>query len=134
MVSRLAPILLLLAFGFAATQCHEGPNLTTPPAVPPAQRPTLTFYHIPDCFLCADVRAMLTTKEQENRKFMHFRTIDYHLDSSQEMLKRFQIGHHGMVITDPEGDELWSTSAHYQTVGEIEQAIDRVLGKITGGG
>lgn len=95
-------------------------------AAPPSERPTLTYYYIPECFLCEEVRPMLADLHAEYGNRIHFRELDYHLFSSQEDLRNYAFGHHGLVITDPEGAVLWSDAEH-QKREIIEAAIRKVL-------
>ena len=59
--------------------------------VPELQRPTLSFYHIPECFLCSELQGVIDSAEKRFRSQMTFRTVDYHLPASQEAIKRLRI-------------------------------------------
>ena len=91
-----------------------------------AMRPTLSFYIIPNCFLCADISDALGELEGEYGSKMNFRTVDYHFPASQEILHRFQLGSHGIIITSAEGEALWKMEAHHQGRRELEEAVMRI--------
>ncbi len=59
---------------------------------------------------------------------MVFQVKDYQQGDSPGLIERYGLGRHGMVITDAEGNKLWSEPGHKQTREGVEQAIKRVLG------
>ena len=89
-------------------------------------RSTLSFYHIPECFLCAELRESLAELKKIHSRDLIFQTVDYHHDASQRAIERFNLGTHGIVVTSPDGDELWSMQAHYQEPGSLSAAISRL--------
>ncbi len=94
--------------------------------VPEIMRPTLSFYQIPRCFLCQELSSTLSELEKEHGPVMNFRTVDYHLPASQERLHKSQVGSHGIIISDPEGQELWHLKAHAQGKDELTAAVERI--------
>lgn len=115
----------LLVLALASLQCSEKDSKDTG-AKTRHSRPTLTFYHIPECFLCAELKASLKDLERDHSANLNFRSVDYHKDSSQAAIVRFKLGTHGIVITSAEGDELWSMPAHYQEPGALSAAVTRL--------
>ena len=57
-----------------------------------------------------------------------FQVKDYKKGDSPELIQKYELGKHGMVITDGEGNKLWSEPSHYQTREGVEKAIKKVLG------
>ena len=105
---------------------QAGGGRKTESRIPAAMRPTLSFYHIPKCFLCSQISDVLGELEKDYRAQMNFRTVDYHLPTSQETIRRFMLGSHGIIITDAQGNELWSMAAHHQGTDELTAAIKRI--------
>ena len=113
---------LLLVISLASLQCSD----KKPPgsgSIAKRLRPTLTFYHIPDCFLCLELKESLKEFERDHSGRLRFHSVDYHQDSSQIAIDRFKLGTHGIVITSAEGDVLWSMPAHDQEPGALAAAI-----------
>lgn len=106
--------------------CSEGRETSS--SVPPVMRPTLSFYNIPRCFLCAELEGVLAEQEKVHRTRMHFRTLDYHSPASQQAIRRFQLGSHGIVIHDAQGNQLWSMKAHHQDSDALVNAITQIVG------
>lgn len=127
----LAAIVTIL-FTSLGPGCSEGRE-TSSPSLPPVMRPTLSFYKIPECFLCAELTDVLVEQEKIQGTKMNFRTVDYHSPASQEAIRRFQLGSHGIVIHDPQGDQLWSLQAHHRDSEALVNAITQVVGDDTSG-
>lgn len=131
-LQHLSRLLLFTGISIAAlTGCKdggpEGGATQRLAKVPELQRPTLSFYHIPDCFLCADLQSVIDAAEKRYRSQMTFRTVDYHLPKSQEAIKRFDLGSHGIVITSAEGVTLWSMRAHDEGKDALAAAITKTV-------
>ena len=94
--------------------------------VPEAQRPTLSFYHIPQCFLCGELSGTLGELERQHGSAMNFRTVDYHLPASQERIHKNQLGSHGVIIADAEGNSLWSMIAHKESKEALTSAVEGI--------
>ena len=99
---------------------------TVPQQVPEAMRPTLSFYRIPNCFLCQDIASTLAELEKDYKQAINFRTVDYHLPASQERIHKSQLGSHGVIISDPQGNKLWSLKAHVEGNDELLAAVKRL--------
>jgi hypothetical protein len=125
------PLILSIAATCLVFSCSEseqtGQGEKKGTGIPAIMRPTLSFYHIPKCFLCAEISGALGEMEKEHRSRMNFRTVDYHLPTSQETIRRFLLGSHGIVISDAEGNELWSMAAHHQGIDELKAAVARLI-------
>ncbi len=58
---------------------------------------------------------------------MTFHVKDWKDGDSPELIEKYKLGKHGMVITDAEGKALWSQHGHMQTRPEVERAIKKLL-------
>ncbi len=123
-ITLILPLMALLGL-FACEKQAPSPE-STAPSVPETMRPTVSFYHIPKCFLCLEIASSLNELEQLYRRQLNFRTVDYHFAASQEILQRFQLGSHGLLITDPQGGEIWKYKAHEGDHAMIARAIEAV--------
>ena len=122
-------ILICAIVSMALTGCADegGANSqNSGQRIPEVMRPTLSFYKIPNCFLCQELSSSLGELEKEYRSKINFRTVDYHLPASQERLHNSQLGSHGIIISDPQGNELWSLKAHVQGKDELVAAVKRL--------
>ena len=59
---------------------------------------------------------------------MTFEVKNWKDGDSPELIEKYKLGRHGMVITDAEGKALWSQGGHKQTKTGVEKAIKKVLG------
>lgn len=59
---------------------------------------------------------------------MTFKVEDYQEGDSPQLIQKYDLGKHGMVITDGKGNKLWSERGHLQTKDGVEKAIKTVLG------
>ena len=59
---------------------------------------------------------------------MKFQVKGYKDGDSPELIKKYDLGRHGMVITDGEGKALWSEHGHMQDRAGVEKAIKKALG------
>ncbi len=66
--------------------------------------------------------------EKEYGSKMTFEVKNWKDGDSPELIEKYQLGKHGMVITDAEGKALWSQRGHMQTKTGVEKAIKKVLG------
>ncbi len=57
-----------------------------------------------------------------------FQVKDYQLGDSPELIEKYELGKHGMVITDSKGTMVWSERGHNQTKASVEKGIKKVLG------
>ena len=57
-----------------------------------------------------------------------FQVKNYEEGDSPQLIQKYELGKHGMVITDGEGNKLWSEPSHKQTKEGVEKAIKRVVG------
>ena len=123
------PALICAILSLALVGCADETgkdSANTSKRIPEAMRPTLSFYMIPRCFLCQELASTLSEMEKEYGPVMNFRTVDYHLPASQERLQKSQLGSHGIIVSDPHGDELWSLKAHIQGKEELVAAVERL--------
>ncbi len=79
--------------------------------------------------LCARVEPMVHGLEKEHGTAMRFVVVDHKAGDSPERIARYELGRHGMVITDAKGEKLWSEPGHEQTRERVEAAIRQVLGR-----
>lgn len=124
LTSALAAVLLV-----ACSEDKTGTEQTAASNVPEIYRPTLSFYHIPNCFLCQELSTTLTELEKKHGRFMNFRTVDYHLPASQERIFKAQLGSHGIIVSDPEGAELWKMKAHEESKEDLTAAVKRLTSR-----
>ncbi len=59
---------------------------------------------------------------------MTFQVEDYEQGDSPQLIQKYDLGKHGMVITDADGNKLWAEPGHNQTKEGVEKAIKKVLG------
>ena len=102
------------------------PNEAREPSPSDIYKPTLSFYHIPNCFLCIEMEGTLKELERDYGNAMIFRTVDYHLPGSQERLHKNKLGSHGIIISDAEGKSMWTLSGHSQDHEALVQAVERL--------
>lgn len=120
-------VFVILALGFAGCGEPENPDAASSGGVPREDRPNLSFYYIPECFLCLELRNELTALQERFGDRINFGEYDYHLQMSQQGIARFQLGTHGIVIHDNQGNELWTLKAHEEKDGEVARAIEQLL-------
>lgn len=97
------------------------------PETPPPGQLSLSFHAIPECFLCESLRHELAELEERYASRMRFREYDYHLEMSQQGIKRFQLGTHGIVIHDDHGNAFWTWKAHEEMGDSLQNIIERIL-------
>ena len=66
--------------------------------------------------------------EKEYGDQMTFQVKGYQDGDSPELIEKYELGKHGMVITDSKGTMVWSESGHMQTKASVEKGIKKVLG------
>lgn len=66
--------------------------------------------------------------EETYGKRMTFKVLDWQADGSPELIRKYDLGRHGMVITDGKGKKIWSEPGHHQTRAGIVKAIEAALG------
>ncbi len=94
--------------------------------LPPSWRASLVFYRIPRCFLCEELAVTVDALENEYRAQIHFDTVDYHIPSCQEAIRRHGLGSHGIVIASHHGETLWKLPAHEKTAEQLVSAVQQV--------
>jgi hypothetical protein len=77
---------------------------------------------------CAKVVPIVNGLEKTYGDKMTFHVKNYQEGDSPELIQKYELGKHGMVITDGEGKKLWSEPGHKQTREGVEKAIQKVLG------
>lgn len=77
---------------------------------------------------CAKVVPIVDGLEKTYGDRMTFQVKDYQQGDSPQLIKKHGLGKHGMVITDAQGNKLWSEPNHNQTKEGVEKAIKNVLG------
>lgn len=98
--------------------------------LPPEQRLNLSFYAIPECFLCEEWRKELQRLDGEFGAQVNIHEYDYHSLTSQEGIKRFELGTHGIAITTPEGSLLSGLPAHEREASDIRSSMEQALAKV----
>ncbi len=58
---------------------------------------------------------------------MSFAIRAHHEGDAQELIKKYGLDIHGMVITDRAGAVRWKESSHNQTRAGVEAAIQKLL-------
>ena len=115
-------LLMTAAFGLIACEKRRSGSSS----VSKVPRPTLSFYQIPECFLCQQLSQQLAKLERDYSESLIVRTVDYHRDASQTAIARFRLGTHGIVITTHEGDELFTYRAHTQDLSTLYNALEQL--------
>ena len=77
---------------------------------------------------CEQVEPIVNGLEKTYGSKMTFKIRNYQQGDSQELIQKYELGKHGMVITDGKGTRLWSEPGHNQTKAGVEKAIKEVLG------
>ncbi len=127
LITAIFSVLLVMVLPGCKDDAGSTHSDTAIPEIPAIERPTLSFYHIPRCFLCDQLSEVIEKSEKRYRSQMNFRTVDYHLSTSQATIKRFELGSHGIVITGAQGEKLWTFPAHQEGKEALAAAITRVV-------
>ncbi|MEC7583641.1 MAG: hypothetical protein VYE77_04930 [Planctomycetota bacterium] len=79
--------------------------------------------------LCGKVEPIVNGLEKEYGSQLDFEIVDYKKGDSPERIKKYDLGVHGMVITDQAGNRIWSESGHKQTRPGIVKGIKYSLSR-----
>lgn len=79
--------------------------------------------------LCARVEPVVNELEKEYGSRMTFVIRPRTDEGIPELLEEYDLGLHGMVITDKTGALKWKEPGHEQTREQVEAAIKKVLGE-----
>jgi len=115
---NLTIITLLLSgtavFGQQGHGHHHGPITSDPKWEKESnpEKPTLIFYKLPRCGICARIDNWLTPLHSQDKEAANFVLKNSTLPESQPEMKTHGIQHHGIVILDKAGKKLWTANAH----------------------
>lgn len=76
---------------------------------------------------CAKVEPMVRGLAKDYEGRMRFEIKDYKKDDSPDLITKYELDKHGMVITDSAGKLLWKESGHKQQRDVVAKAIDGLL-------
>ena len=58
---------------------------------------------------------------------MKFTITEYTKGDAPDQIKKYDLGKHGMVIVDDQGEMVWSEPGHKQTKEGVEKAVKDLL-------
>ena len=79
--------------------------------------------------LCAKVEPIVNGLEKDYGSQMKFVIREKTAEGSAELIEKYELGVHGMVITDQAGAAQWKEPGHEQTREGVEAAIKKLLGE-----
>ena len=77
--------------------------------------------------LCEIITSVVHGLEEKFEGQLTFEVVDHSTPENQARIKEYGLGRHGMVITDQDGNLLWSESGHDQVEAEVAATIERLL-------
>ena len=77
---------------------------------------------------CAKVEPMVHGLKETHGDKMTFTIKDYQKDDSSDLIAKYELGVHGMVIVDDKGAKVWSEEGHKQELATVESAVKSALG------
>lgn len=78
--------------------------------------------------LCQIATSMVHGLEEKFADRMAFEVVDYSTPENQAKIEEYGLDQHGMVITDQDGNLVWSESGHSQKETEVTAQIEAALG------
>lgn len=77
--------------------------------------------------LCARIEPIVRGLEAEYGQQMRFAVRPFDQGDAPDLIKRYELGLHGMVVTDQTGAVQWKEPGHNQTRSGVEAAIKKLL-------
>jgi len=78
---------------------------------------------------CSKVETIVNGLEKQHGSEMSFQIVNYQQGDSPARIKKYDLGKHGMVIIDQDGNKVWSEPGHKQSRAGIDKAIKVALAR-----